>query len=142
MICTPDCAPGKQRFDTHEEAARDILTQVLDRSREIDKEVCGLICQDNFTGKYFLAKETWWKSSSCPPGYRQCPKCGRPAAWRHTHGAAESSFLNPLKAEQFSPDDKYQSNRSGIPGYLGTPMGYLRFYPVKASDSIHLGPIK
>lgn len=59
MICSPSCAPGKQRFDDHEAAVRSILAQVLDRSVEIDREVCGLVCQDNFTGKYFLAKETW-----------------------------------------------------------------------------------
>jgi RHS repeat-associated protein len=141
MICSPNCAPGKQRFDTHEEAARNILAQVLDRSREIDNEVCGLICQDNFTGKYFLAKETWWKSTSCPPGYRQCPRCGRPTAWWHTHGAADN-FFNPLESEEFSSDDKYISRSTGLPGYLGTPMGYLRFYEVGATDAVHLGPVK
>lgn len=142
MICSPSCAPGKQRFDDHEAAVRSILAQVLDRSVEIDREVCGLVCQDNFTGKYFLAKETWWTSTECPPGYRQCPRCGRPAAWWHTHGAAESRLFSPLKSEQFSPQDKYISNETMLPGYLGTPMGYLKFYEVGATDAVHLGSVK
>lgn len=132
----------EQRFDTHEQAARNIIAQVMDRSREIDKEVCGLICQDSFSGKYFLAKETWWKSSSCPPGYRQCPTCSKQAAWWHTHGAAESSFFSPLMAEEFSPRDRRASNLTGLPGYLGTPMGYLKFYVPGAAQATHMGPVK
>jgi RHS repeat-associated protein len=141
-ICTSDCAPGKKRFKTHEAAARDILAQVLDRSRDIDKEVCGLICQDNSTNEYFLAKETWWKSTSCPPGYKQCPTCSKQAAWWHTHGASESNLFNPLRSEEFSSGDKLISRSTGLPGYLGTPMGYLKFYAVGATDATHLGPVK
>lgn len=94
----------KQRFDTQEEVARNIIAQVLERSVKIDKEVCGLICQDNFSGKYFLAKETWWLSTACIPGYRQYLRCGRPAAWWHTHGAAENSFFQSSKSRRIFAD--------------------------------------
>jgi RHS repeat-associated protein len=141
MICSPNCEPGKQRFDTHEAAARNIIAQVLERSTEIDKEVCGLICQDNFSGKYFLAKETWWLSTKCPPGYKQCPNCGRPAAWWHTHGAPES-FLFPGRAEYFSPEDMGVTNETGLPGYLGTPQGSFMFYSPGAPRATYLGSFK
>ena len=140
-ICARDCEPGKQKFDTHEEAARSIIAQVLDRSVEIDKEVCGLICQDNFSGKYFLAKETWWLSTGCIPGYKQCPSCGQPAAWWHTHGAPES-FLFPGRAEYFSPEDMGATNETGLPGYLGTPQGSFMFYSPGAPRATYLGSFK
>lgn len=142
LECSKDCAPGRQRFDTHEEAVRSILSQVLDRSREIDKEVCGLVCRDNFSGKYFLAKETWWMSTKCPPGYKQCPTCSTRAAWWHTHGAAESSFWRPLEAEVFSGPDMNFSNDFNLHGYLGTPMGVFKHYVPGSSGATNLGPLK
>jgi RHS repeat-associated protein len=141
LECAIDCAPDKQRFDSHEAAVRSILVQVLDRSRDIDKEVCGLVCQDNFSGKYFLAKETWWMSTNCPPGFRQCPTCSIRAAWWHTHGAPDS-FIYPHRAEYYSPDDKAFSNEFNLPGYLGTPDGNLKFFRPGTSWEINLGPLK
>lgn len=141
LECSTNCAPGAQRFDTHEQAARSIIAEVLDRSREIDKEVCGLICQDSFSGKYFLAKETWWLSTACPPGYRQCPACSKQAAWWHTHGAPES-FIYPGRAEYFSSEDMDVANETGLPGYLGTPKGSFMFYSPGAPRATYLGLVK
>ena len=136
-----NCAIGSRKFDTIDQAVRDVLANVFERSRDLDIEVCGLVCQDRSSQKYFSGGQTWWTSTACPPGYKQCPACSRQVAWWHSHGAPNGIF-NPLQAEIFSPDDMGISKETGLPGYLGTPQGYLRFYQPGASDAVHLGPLK
>jgi RHS repeat-associated protein len=140
-VLSRNCAPGKPRFDTVEGAVRTVLTQNIERSSDIDIETCGLVCRDRSSGKYFLGDQTWWTASACPPGYRQCPACSSQAAAWHTHGAP-ASFLSPLRAEYFSPDDIRISNETGLPIYLGTPQWYLRHYSPVTSQQTHLGPLK
>jgi RHS repeat-associated protein len=140
-VLSGNCAAGKPRFDTVDDAARTILLQNVARSRDIDIEVCGLICKDRSSGRYFLADKTSGTADSCRPGFRQCPSCSSQAAWWHTHGASDS-FIFPNRAEYFSLDDMGISNDSWLPGYLGTPKGNLMFYLPGAPRATYLGPLK
>ena len=140
-VLSGNCAPGKPRFDTIDDAARTILQQNVDRSREIDIEVCGLICKDRSSGRYFLANKTWGTADSCRPGFRQCPSCSSQAGWWHTHGAPDS-FLHRYRAEIFGPGDIRISNSAWLPGYLGTPESNFVSYLPGAERPTFLGPLK
>jgi hypothetical protein len=47
------------------------------------------------------------------------------AGWYHTHGGAEG---NPAH-ERYSPQDWNRHFERGVPGFLGTPSGKIRYYP-------------
>ncbi|HET6498800.1 MAG TPA: RHS repeat-associated core domain-containing protein, partial [Coriobacteriia bacterium] len=54
-----NCAIGRRKFDTIDQAVRDVLANVFERSRDLDIEVCGLVCQDRSSQKYFSGGQTW-----------------------------------------------------------------------------------
>jgi RHS repeat-associated protein len=134
-----NCAANKKRFDSIREAARTILAATFQISNNVDIEVCGLICKDNSSGKFFLADTVSGTATSCRPGLNQCPSCASQAGWWHTHGAPANRF-RPWEANLFSDEDIAASNDTGLPGFLGTPNGNFVSY-TPGSRPVNWGPL-
>ena len=64
--------------------------------------------------------------------YYQIPPGTRPTAIWHTHAAYKANYLN----EHFSPADIQASIKYDLDGYLGTPLGRMRFFNVE-TRSLH-----
>jgi RHS repeat-associated protein len=136
------CAPDKKRFNSRTEAARTILAGIYLKSRDKNIEVCGQICRDNKTGKFFIGGPTLGTGTTCNPWDKECPACSTSAAFWHTHGAPDGPY-----SEQFSygrrSDVEATNWAAGITGdpsymgFLGTPSGFLITYTANST----IGPI-
>ena len=135
-----ECAPGKQRFDSAHQAARQIFRYTGPVSMRHNLEVCGNVCVDS-NGKYFWTGTIVGLIDRCNPtgtgvaGKVDCPSCStRVAAW-HTHPDAYDPdswwprFLGPTyDSENFSGADKNYARDNRINVYLLTPQGSFQTY--------------
>lgn len=132
-VCTT-ARPGGQ--ETMRGLATSMLKQLYVISRNRNLEVCGLICMDVVSKRYFTAKPTVGTGTTCSPSTNRCPPCSQTTGAWHTHGAPEG---NKWYAELISmgPENTDQSfaeaganywNYPDFTIYLGTPMGNLRSY--------------
>jgi RHS repeat-associated protein len=75
---------------------------------------------DNGTYSYTKPNKGTPNRSKASP----CPLSKTPAGGYHTHGNYDPNY----DGENFSPNDKFISDRDGIPEYLGTPSGKVKKY--------------
>jgi len=136
------CAPGRKRFDNRTSAAQTVLAAVYLMSKNKNIEICGQLCRDNKTRKFFIGQATLGKGTTCNPWDKMCPSCSKSAGWWHTHGAPDGPY-----SEQFSvgreSDVSITNWAAGIvkdpdfTGFLGTPNGFLISYSANSA----IGPI-
>jgi len=136
------CAPGRKRFDNRTSAAQTVLAAVYLMSKNKNIEICGQLCRDNKTRKFFIGQATLGNGTTCNPWDKMCPSCSKSAGWWHTHGAPDGPY-----SEQFSvgreSDVSITNWAAGIvkdpdfTGFLGTPNGFLISYSANSA----IGPI-
>ncbi len=146
-ICTA-ARPGGQK--TREAVARIVLKRIYVMSRNKNIEICGLICQDSISERFFSAAPTLGSGAACAPATNRCPRCSKTRGGWHTHGAPES--FDKWAAERISMGSK-DTDQSfthaaaefwGAPDFtifLGTPMGVLRSYSASSGRVQSGGPL-
>jgi hypothetical protein len=105
-------------------AAKAALQQVNPTSIAQDKEYAARGYK-NPNGTYSVTGfNPGTQASSTPPSIASLPAGTANAARLHTHGGDDPQYDN----EHFSPQDKHNAQRDGVPSYLGTPSGKIKKY--------------
>ncbi|TXI47418.1 MAG: DUF4329 domain-containing protein, partial [Lysobacter sp.] len=145
-ICTAPRPGGQQSMEA---VARIVLKRIYVMSKNKNIEICGLICQDAVSGRFFSAPPTLGSGIACSPSTNRCPRCSKTTGWWHTHGAPEGDKWD---AELMSMGDKNTDQSfthagaeywgyAGFTGFLGTPMGVLRYYAASGGGVISGGKL-
>jgi RHS repeat-associated protein len=145
-ICTA-ARPGGQ--ETMEAVARIVLKRIYVMSRNKNIEICGLICQDSISGRFFSAAPTLGSGTTCAPATNRCPRCSKTRGVWHTHGApegnkwdAELMSMGPVNTDQsFTHAGAEYWGYPNFTNFLGTPMGVLRSYTASSGRVISGGPL-
>ena len=136
------CEPGKGRYSTQSAAARAQTRRANPLSIKLNLELCGNICKDKKTGKYFGMGAIVGTIDGCNP--KLAPQCTGDcsywvAVW-HTHGAYtdnNNDGVDDYGSDKFSGEgsppglggDLDWGDANNVDVYVGTPGGGFRHYP-------------
>lgn len=119
LIDVDGVAPG-DKFPSAQEAAIDAIRYINPTSVKEGKEYGGWVHR-NKDGTYSYDPPTKGTKDSIHNFPAMSPD---DRAWYHTHGSADPGYDN----ENFSQADKNISDYYNVPGYLGTPGGWIKKY--------------
>ena len=126
----PNPSHTYNKHKTIDEAIRKRMNYINDRSRNKDREYCGMVCKERLCKTneiVYLTTQVRGNKTDCEPKNAPCPRFTYPVAVWHTHGKDDPKYDN----EHFSPDDFQYSNDNKIPIYLITPSDKIRTYDPK-----------
>ena len=116
-----------QKYKTVDAAASEVIKEINPTSKSQDTEYAGYITKDA-NGEYSSTPANKGSEAGANPGKKPANAV---ADW-HTHGGANPKY----KSEDFSKKDKADNDKTGLPGYLGTPMDkVLRYDPKNSGGS-------